>query len=204
MSPHSRGKHSGQAENATGRLSRRVHELRRARHWTLEQMASASGVSRSMLSQIERQEANPTFAVAYRIAQAFGMSLGELVDAPEETPGIEVIRAQDEAYQFRNDPECSLRTLFPLHLEKDVEFYELKLRPGHSLRSSAHLKGTREFLTVQKGRVRLRSGERDELLGPGDSAHYPADVPHAVENVGRSEAVAFLVAIYRTSESSRT
>src|SRR3954463_7316579 len=86
-------------------LCGRVRELRKKRGWTLEQLAAASGVSRSMLSEIERGNANPTLAVAFRIAQAFSMSLGDLVDTPESAPKsrIDVIRADDAAYTFRSD-----------------------------------------------------------------------------------------------------
>lgn len=184
------------ADSATVRLCQRVRELRGSRGWTLEQLAQASGVSRSMLSQIERQQVNPTFHVAYRIAQAFGMSLGQLVEEENE-PSIEVIRSHDEHYHFRSDEDHSVRSLYPMHLEKDVEFYELKLRPGARLPSSPHLAGTREFLTVQKGRIRLVSGNDEVLLEAGDSARYPADVDHVIENAGRRDALAFLVAIYR-------
>lgn len=186
------------SDDATERLSRRVRELRRERQWTLERMATASGVSRSMLSQIERNEANPTFNVAYRVARAFGMSLGELVDVPEDTGGINVIRAEDESFIFREDAECSLRTLFPLDLAKNVEFYELKLRAGCVLHSSPHMDGTSEFVTVQKGTLRVCSGDQTTDLNTGDSAHYTADVAHSIENTGRGEAVAFLVAVYRS------
>ena len=44
--------------------------------------------------------------------------------------------------------------------------------------------------------MRLTSGDESRELRKGDSAHYPADVPHKIENIGRSEAVAFLVDIY--------
>ena len=64
------------------------------------------------------------------------------------------------------------------------------------VRSSAHLTGTREFLTLQKGRIRVRSGDHSVILETGDSARYLADVDHAIENMGRGEALAFLVAIY--------
>jgi quercetin dioxygenase-like cupin family protein len=52
-------------------------------------------------------------------------------------------------------------------------------------------------LTVQKGQVRIESATDAEVLGPGDSASYRADVSHAIVNVGRTEAVMFLVDIYR-------
>lgn len=177
----------------------RVRELRKQKGWTLEQLAALSGVSRSMLSQIERGHANPTLGVAFRVAHAFGLSLGDLVDTAETPQRIDVIRGDDPTFWFRNDADCRIRTLSPLHLEKDVEFYEVRLQPGKSLESSPHYQGTREFLSVEKGQVELSAGEETQVLGRGDSAHYPADVPHRITNIGRGEAVAFLVDIYARS-----
>ena len=188
---------AGPADAITHHLGGRVKELRAQSGWSLDALARASGVSRSMLSQIERQRANPTLVVALRIARAFGVELGELLRLPGVSSRITVIRAGDRAYHYRSDKDCSLRTLSPLNLEKDVEMYEVRLQPGGALRSSAHFEGTREYLTVAKGQVRVESaGERDDL-SVGDSASYRADVPHAILNHGKSEAVAFLVVIYR-------
>jgi transcriptional regulator with XRE-family HTH domain len=181
----------------------RVREMRKSRGWTLEQLASLSGVSRSMLSQIERGAANPTLGVAFRISQAFGLSLGDLVDVPTKSPRIDVIRSDDQSSLFRDDPLVRIRTLSPLHLEKDVEFYELTLRPSGILASSPHYEGTREFLTVEEGHVRVTSGDDSEELRKGDSCHYPADVPHEIANLGAADAVAFLVDIYASSPARR-
>lgn len=179
-------------------VCRRVRQLRRSRGWTLEQLAARSHVSRSMLSQIERGTANPTLGVAYRIAQAFGVTVGELVDLPPSGARIDVVRGNDPQAQFRDDQDCRVRTLSPLQLEKDVEFYELTLKPGGALRSAPHFAGTREFLTIEKGSARINSGEEQIVLERGDSAHYPADVPHQIENTCRGTTVAFLVVIYTT------
>lgn len=175
---------------------RRVREMRAERGWSLETLAHASGVSRSMLSQIERNRANPTLAVTLRIAHAFGVGINDMVAAPGAASTVEVIRAGDRAYHYRSDAQCRIRTLSPLHLEKDVEFYEVRLGPGGALRSAPHYRGTREFLTVQKGRVRVESGADTDELEAGDSASYRADVPHALVNAGRGEAVIILVDIY--------
>ncbi len=175
----------------------RVKELRAARNWSLEALAAASGVSRSMLSQIERDQANPTLAVTMRIANAFGMPLGELLQVPAASSSVSVVRADDRAFHYRSDKHVRIRTLSPLNLEKDVELYEVQLQPGGALRSSAHFEGTREFLTVQKGQVAVESGPDNDLLNPGDSASYRADVPHAIINRGNGEASVFLVVIYR-------
>jgi mannose-6-phosphate isomerase-like protein (cupin superfamily) len=109
---------------------------------------------------------------------------------------ITVIRGGDRAFHYRSDPDCTIRTLSPLHLEKDVEFYEVLLRKGGALRSAPHFQGTREFLTVARGRVRIESKTDVEVLSAGDSSTYPADVPHAILNAGRGPARVFLVVIY--------
>ena len=183
-------------------VCQRVHEMRKHQGWTLQALSDKSGVSRSMLSQIERGTANPTLSVAFRIAQAFGITLGDLVEGQASAPHIEVVRRTDSNSLFRDDAQCRIRTLSPLQLEKDVEFYELTLKAKGALVSAPHFEGTREFLTVEKGAVRVLSAEAHDELQRGDSAHYSADVPHRLENIGRGEAVAFLVVIYPPSAST--
>ena len=179
-------------------LGKRVKKLRGDRGWSLEELATASGVSRSMLSEIEREKANPTLTVTFRIARAFGLTLQELIESAEASASkIQVIRASDRAQVYRSDKQCEIRTLSPINLEKDVEFYEMTLRPGGTLRSQAHFDGTREFLTVEDGSVRIESDQNSEELGKGDSGTYRADVPHAIVNTGKGDALVFLVVIYR-------
>ena len=179
-------------------LGKRVKKLRGDRGWSLEELASASGVSRSMLSEIEREKANPTLTVTFRIARAFGLTLQELIESAEASASkIQVIRASDRAQVFRSDKHHEIRTLSPLNLEKDVEFYEVTLRPGGALRSQPHFEGTREFLTVEEGSVRIESDQDTDELTKGDSGTYRADVAHAIVNTGKGEALVFLVVIYR-------
>lgn len=149
-----------------------------------------------MLSQIEREQANPTLAVTLRIAAAFKMSLADLLQEPSAGSSVTIIRADDHTYHYKTDAHCRIRTLSPLNLEKDVEFYELQLEPQGEVRSSPHFQGTREFLTVQKGQVRIDSAGDSETLHSGDSASYRADVPHTIINVGKGAAQLYLVVIY--------
>lgn len=188
---------SQNSDSVSQELCRRVRELRAERGWSLDVLSKACGVSRSMLSEIEREKANPTLGVAVRIARAFGLTLGELVEPDRPRNEISVIRADDEASVFRSEADIRVRTLSPLNLEKDVEFYEVVLQTEGELRSAPHFEGTREFLTVEKGKVFLESGESKVTLGRGDSASYRADVPHRIANNGKGEATVFLVVIYK-------
>ena len=178
-------------------LQDRVTLLRKKNKLTLNQLASLSGVSRSMLSQIERGQANPTLAVTFRIAQAFGISIGELVEQAGSSANIDIVHADDPNNLFRTDKECKIRTLSPLHTEKSVEFYELKIAAKSSLKSAAHFEGARELLTVTEGSASIESGTTHCVLGVGDTAHYRADVAHCIENTGKDELVCFLVVTYQ-------
>ncbi len=178
----------------------RIRQLRRERGWTLDALASLSGVSRSMLSQVERGQANPTLAVTFRIALAFELTLSDLVSGAFAPRGVEVIRSDDPASVFRDDDDCRIRTLSPLNLEKDVEFYEVELHPGKRLSSAAHFDGTREFITLHRGSLEITSGEFSQTLLKGDSAQYRADVDHSIFNPGKNTAVFFLVDIYASNK----
>ena len=187
---------SAPGDPASKVLCERVTTLRQKHRFTLEQLAAASGVSRSMLSQIERGRANPTLAVTYRIAQAFGISIGELVDDPDASASIERIRGDDPGMLFRGDDECSIRTLSPLHQEKAVEFYEIILQPGARLASGAHYEGTRELFTVASGSAEISAGSDRCTLATGDTAHYRADVDHVIANSGPETLRGYLVVTY--------
>lgn len=178
-------------------LGARIRTMRDERGWSLEALAEASGVSRSMLSEIERSQANPTLMVTYRIAKAFGLGISELIEPSGGTPTIQVVRANDPAQVFRADKRHQVRTLSPLSNEKDIEFYEVRLPAKGDLRSQAHIAGTRELLVVAVGEIRVESGGNVQLLTAGDSAIYRADLPHALINAGTSEAVIYLVDVYR-------
>jgi transcriptional regulator with XRE-family HTH domain len=183
-------------DELSAQLSERIRALRAEKRWSLENLAKLSGVSRSMLSQIERNEVNPTLAVLLSIAKAFGVNLSDLIETAEPAPTLHVIRATDPQYHYHTAPDHSIRTLSPLNLEKEVEFYEVELQPNAALKSAAHYKGAREFLTVQKGKIRVTSAQQSADLHKGDSVSYQADVPHTIQNLAATPALVFLVVLY--------
>ena len=185
------------AESINEDLGRRVKKLRADQGWSLDELASDSGVSRSMLSQIERERANPTLSVPYRNARAFGLSLQDIIESADSASSIQVARANDNAHVFRSDKQCEIRTLSPQNLEKDIEFYEMRLPVNGVLTSQPHMDGTREFLTVKDGGVNLQSRNLNESLAKRDSATYRADVANSIANSGKCEAVLSLVVLYR-------
>ena len=196
------GKVNENPENAAARPrprppGGRLRALRTARHLTLEQLSRMAGVSKAMLSQIEQDKVNPTVAVMLKIATALELSISELVDSPHRNNIVRIIPSGDDSYTFRADPACTIRTLSPLNMEKNIEFYRMTLEQGAELASEPHFPGTEEFLYVSKGRVRVALGEQKADIGRGDSIHYRADVPHRITNIGRGGVEAYMIAHYR-------
>ena len=175
-----------------------LQRLRLARGLTLEDLSRIAGVSKSMLSQIEREKANPTIAITWRLANALGVQIGELLSSQVRT--AELIRVVD-AHEIPTLPGShagySLRILGPMDLAGKYEWYELTLAPGGELASQGHDPGTNEHLTVLTGAVEIEVGIEKRRVKHGATARYPADQGHVIRNTGKLESKALLVVVHR-------
>lgn len=186
------------ASNAPPEVGATLQRLRLARGLTLEDLSRIAGVSKSMLSQIEREKANPTIAITWRLANALGVAIGELLaSAEKEVETIRVLDAHETPTLPGNHAGYVLRILGPMELAGKYEWYELTLAPGGELLSQPHDPGTNEHLTVLHGSMEVEVGATTKKIKLGGTARYPADQRHAVRNVGKSEAKALLVVIHR-------
>ena len=184
--------------NAPPEVGAALQRLRLARGLTLEDLSRIAGVSKSMLSQIEREKANPTIAITWRLANALGVAIGELLSEPGKS--IETIRVLD-AHETPTLPGAhagyTMRILGPMELAGKYEWYELTLATGGELVSQAHDPGTTEHLTVLHGAMELEVGGSKKKIKMGGTARYPGDLDHAIRNAGKTEAKAILVVIHR-------
>lgn len=167
---------------------------------TLDDVARLSGVSKGMLSQIEQSKTNPTVAVLLRIAAGLRVDATQLLPNRPITPRVwRTVRASDERTRFPANPGCTIRTLSPLDLEKQIELYELTFKQGGELVSEPHIRGTEEMLTVASGSLTVQSGESVAELKKGDSIHYAADLPHRISNAGKGAATGVLLVWYKSA-----
>ncbi|KWN85849.1 DNA-binding protein [Burkholderia ubonensis] len=179
------------------RVGEQIQRLRNERKLTLDDLSRAAGVSKSMLSEIERDKANPTIAVAWRLTNALGITLDELFSPPKSQETIRVDGPHDIPTLAGHDGRYQLRVWGPIDLAGRFEWYELTLPGGGALVSNAHEPGTREHLTVLQGTMEIEAAAAVRRLKSGDTARYPADAPHAIRNPGKAEARALLIVIHR-------
>jgi XRE family transcriptional regulator, regulator of sulfur utilization len=178
------------------RIGAVLHGIRLAQKLSLDKVAATSGVSKSMLSQIERDLTNPTFATLWRLANALGVTIEDLLRGTNRDRGIEVTAAHAVPSLSSADSKCLVRILSPMELTGRYEWYEMRFGPHGELVSDPHEPGTVEHLTVVEGRVGVESaGERQEL-GRGATAQYRGDQPHAIRNLTARNARVFVVVTF--------
>ena len=174
-----------------------LQSLRQAQGLSLDELSRRAGVSKSMLSQIERNQANPTVAVVWRLANALREELGELLGgAKAAAPAIETVAAHATPALFSPDGKCQLRILGPIDLAGQFEWYELRVEPGGALESAAHEPGSREHLSVLSGHLEVSAAGSVQNLKAGETARYAVDGPHAIRNTGKQVAVGLLVVLH--------
>ena len=172
--------------------------LRQSGSLSLDALSRKAGVSKSMLSQIERGQANPTVAVVWRLANALNVGMGELLGgvAPGGPAPIERVPAHAAPAIRSPDGLCELRILGPIALAGQFEWYELSVQPGGTLASQAHEHGTQEHLTVVSGMLEVQAGDQVQGLETGETARYAADRPHRIRNPGTAPASGWLVVVH--------
>lgn len=159
-------------------IARRIHGLRRARGLTLEQLAAASGVSRSMISLIERAETSPTATVLDKLADALGVPLPSLFAAAEEdhAPSPLVTRAQQPEW---TDPATGYvrRQVSPAGADLPLDLVEIQFPPGQRVSFESPLRPVRvhQLLWMLDGEMEIALDGRIWRLRAGDCLRLVLD-----------------------------
>ena len=175
------------------RTGRAVKQQREALGFSLRVLAARSGISSSMISDIERGAKSPTVITVVRLAQALGVSAAALVDGgPGPAPRIRVLRHDEGA---GGEHPARWKSLAPAAPGSRIDFVRYQIPPSTVLGpTAAHAPGTVEHMHVATGTVRVTVGDETAELAAGDSCSCRTDAPHAVENPDPSaEALIYLI-----------
>jgi transcriptional regulator with XRE-family HTH domain len=169
----------------------RVRELRAARHWTLDEAATALGISRRSLVMIERGDANPNLTTLLRVASGLGVSLASLVETEQERPSVLLGEANGRVlWRTTKGSRASL-----LVASGALELWRWSIAPGDHRDGEPHSPGTLEALVVVEGELTLHVRSAETQVATGRSALFAGDQPHAYQNQGTTSVV-FLLAVH--------
>ena len=195
-------------------IGRVLKEMRKHGGLTLDEVGKRSGVSKSMLSQIEAGKTNPTLAMLWKISRGMSRSIQDILSGSigprQQTEGFSewvnessgptsLVSLSAEQYTRleADKPGVHFSVLTPLEQVEDLEVYLIRLEAGSELDSLGHPPGTQEFLTLLEGRIEVRAGDDSAVLDQKGFFMYPADARHSIRNLGTSAARIHLTVRFR-------
>ena len=175
------------------KVGQEIQRLRLERNFTLDQLAAKSGVSKSILSQIERDRSNPTLATIWRITKALESPLENVLSANDNKYRFEKLSKNATPEVTSEDNGFCLRILGTLNTVSSVQWYEFNAEPGAELASDSHGKGSLESITLCTGNLTVKVGDDIQKICSGETLRYHTDLPHVLKNEGNKDSHGFMV-----------
>ncbi len=172
----------------SGQLGKTIQRLRKAYNLSLSELAEQSGVAKSIISQIERNETNPTLATIWRLSQALDVE-----------PFIEKSTKADTPILVSDDGKMRLAIIGWLKTVEWLQWYDVQADPGAVLDSDAHQRGSIENLSVISGTFEVEVGGVTETARAGETLRYRCDRQHIIRCTGSEPGHATMVVILKAA-----
>ncbi len=183
-------------EEVCRRTGEAVRQRREALGLSLRTLAARSGISPSMISEVERGAKAPTVVTLVRLAEALGTAAASLLDAAADAPTRIRLLRKDAAPGGRKPAPWT--TLAPGIDGSRIDIVRYRLPPAAVLGPTAgHAAGTLEHLHLESGALRVTVGDESVDLAAGDSCSCRTDVAHTIENLDRRREAAFSLVVER-------
>lgn len=172
------------AENLNIIIAGNLKKLRKDKGLTLDDVAELTGVSKSMLGQIEREESTPSVAILWKISTGLKISFTALMI--EEKEEVEIIDNTSVTPLTNGSNAFQLYPVFPFEPGRNFEILHIEMQQGAVSNSLPHDSGTEEFVLVYEGEMTLQVGEKTYVIKKGQSIRYKADQKHGYANDGNT------------------
>lgn len=159
-----------------------LKQIREDRKLSLEKVADITGVSKSMLGQIERGESNPTINTIWRIATGLKVSFTSLISFPQVE--ATVVHKSDVEPLIEDNGKYRVYPVFPYEDGRRFEMYIVEIEEGGYYSTDTQGERTQEFISVVDGELTVSTNNKEYTLLQGDSITFRADKPHAYHNSG--------------------
>ncbi|KLU60747.1 HTH-type transcriptional repressor RghR [Peptococcaceae bacterium CEB3] len=176
-------------------IGQTLRVLRRRKQLTLEQVSDLSGVSKPMLSQIERGETNPTVVTLWKIATGLRVPFSTFLE-DLDNPEVTVMRASSQRIVVDDEGQYVVRSIMALKTIQPTDLFHVHLERGCAHKAEAHGSNVTEGVWIQQGRLTLAIGGKTYALAAGDALHFAANVEHTYINPGGSDCEFLVVLIY--------
>jgi XRE family transcriptional regulator, regulator of sulfur utilization len=187
------------AQIISGQLGKTIQRLRKAYNLSLSELAEQSGVAKSIISQIERNETNPTLATIWRLSQALDVSIERVLSSGDEEPFIEKSSKADTPMLLSEDGKLRLSIIGWIKTVEWLQWYDVEAEAGGALESEGHQRGSIECLSIRVGEFEVEVAGVTQRGRAGDTLRYRCDRPHTVRCIGSETGHATMVCILKAA-----
>jgi transcriptional regulator with XRE-family HTH domain len=173
----------------SGQLGKTIQRLRKAYNLSLSELSEQSGVAKSIISQIERNETNPTLATIWRLSQALDVSIDRVLSAAHDADFVEDIPPNDMPVLTSEDGKMQLTIIGWSKTVEWLQWYDVAAQNGAMLESEGHQRGSIECLSVLAGTFEVTSGQETRRVETGGTVRYRCDRPHTVKCLETGEGL---------------
>ena len=168
-------------------ISTNLKRIRQARNLSLDVIAEQTGVSKSMLSQIERGSANPSIGVLAKITSGMRIEFEDLIRTPAYDTFL--VHVKDTVPTKDVDGQYKVWTCFPFQDNHQMEIYRIEILPGNCYKAGSHGTHTREYITMLEGNLEIKVGGKAYQMCKGDVFRFESDQFHIYTNIGKDTCV---------------
>lgn len=172
-------------------VAKNIKRLREERKLSMEELAKLSGVSKSMLAQIERGDGNPTISTLWKISNGMKVPFNVLTVRPEVP--YEIVKTSEIQPILEDEGRVRNYCIFPDDENRRFAVYYLELAPGSYWQSEPHLRGTEEFITVFGGTVEIKTDVQSFVAASGESVRFKGDTVHSYRNTGKEKVILHMI-----------
>ena len=169
-----------------------LKRLREEQNLSQGQLAEKAGVSKVVISQIEKGDANPTINTIWKLTGALGLPYTSLLDPPN----LQAVHIRKKDITALTEGQYHIFSYYPKSAERNFELYEIEMDAGCEHSSIGHSSNSFEYVLITEGEISLRVGEQDYYLATEDALYFDASLPHCYTNTAAQTAKAVLLIQY--------
>ena len=169
-------------ENTYKHIATTLKNLRQKRGWSLDKAALATGVSKAMLGQIEREESSPTIATLWKIASGFETSFSSFISEIQTSSDAVVYGKGEVKTLHPDDTKIRVFPLFPFDPQLNFELFVIELLPGCEHFSPPHKGGVIEHVVVIEGKIEDLIDGDWHSIAKGEGIKFNANQAHGYRN----------------------
>lgn len=172
-------------------VAKNIRRLREENKLSMDELSKLSGVSKSMLAQIERGEGNPTITTLWKLSNGMKVPFDALTVRPKSS--YEIVKNAELEPLLEDNGKIKNYSVFPDDENRRFAVYYLELEEGAYLESEPHLKGTTEFITIFSGCMEISAGSQRFTVAGGESIRFKADSVHSYRNTGKEKVILHMI-----------